>query len=446
MTMMLAAVDDRLAAAVVSCGNTENFACADFNPPGSTDDAEQDFIGAGPLGFDRWDLLYPLAPKPLKVLASARDSFGTYSPRYLESGREEFGKLQRIYKLLGHEDRIAWVETPLPHGLAYGLRLHVYDWFERWLRGSDKRIETEPEVAPEKEEALRVGPSGNVFRDFGAKKPQTLAIEALGTGTVRRGGAGELIKVGELRRSVRSIARIPAEHGIAEGIEIESAPGVFLPAWRFTPPRSDRTLIILEPRGRNARWREGELYPELARGGITVVAADLRGLGDLTGEVGRGNPFYTQPHASEEDFAWASLMLGEPLLAQRVNDIVALLRAHRGQRVILAAAGHVTVPALWAASIEPGADTLFLSGGLTTYRSIVETEEYRHTLANFLPGVLKHTDLPQIAGALKLNKFVIAGAVDAAGKPADPALVQRLYPKATVRPGLDWTANFIASL
>ena len=57
--MLLAAVDDRLSCAVVSSGNTENFACADFIPPGSTDDAEQNFIGSGPLGFDRWDLLYP---------------------------------------------------------------------------------------------------------------------------------------------------------------------------------------------------------------------------------------------------------------------------------------------------------------------------------------------------------------------------------------------------
>ena len=67
LTMLLAAVDDRLAAATVSMGNTENFACANFNPPGSTDDAEQNLVGSGPLGFDRWDLLYPLAPKPLLI-------------------------------------------------------------------------------------------------------------------------------------------------------------------------------------------------------------------------------------------------------------------------------------------------------------------------------------------------------------------------------------------
>src|SRR6266404_4373356 len=121
-TMLLAAVDDRLAAAAVSSGNTENVACANFNPPGATDDAEQDLVGSGPIGFDRWDLLYPLAPKPLQIQVSSRDFFGTYSPTYIESGIEEFGKLQIIYEKLGRAGRLRWRETPLPHGLSYDSR------------------------------------------------------------------------------------------------------------------------------------------------------------------------------------------------------------------------------------------------------------------------------------------------------------------------------------
>jgi dienelactone hydrolase len=93
LTILLACVDPRLRAAVVSSGNTENFACANFNPPGSTDDAEQNFIGSGALGFDRWDLLYPPAPKPLLVLVSAHDFYGTYSPCSLDNGREDYLRL-----------------------------------------------------------------------------------------------------------------------------------------------------------------------------------------------------------------------------------------------------------------------------------------------------------------------------------------------------------------
>ena len=76
LTMILAALDDRLAAAAVSSGNTENFAVTPFLAPGSADDAEQDLIGSGPLAFDRWDMLWPMAPKPLLIEVSAHDSFG----------------------------------------------------------------------------------------------------------------------------------------------------------------------------------------------------------------------------------------------------------------------------------------------------------------------------------------------------------------------------------
>jgi hypothetical protein len=117
---------------------------------GSTDDAEQDLIGSGPLGFDRWDLLYPIAPKPLLVLISAKDAFGTYSPRYVSNGWEEFQKLERIYAALGHKDRLKFADTPLPHGLTYSFRMEIYNWFERWLKPSNRKIDQEPTVEPEK--------------------------------------------------------------------------------------------------------------------------------------------------------------------------------------------------------------------------------------------------------------------------------------------------------
>jgi hypothetical protein len=75
--MLLAAVDDRLATVAVFSGNTENVATANFLPPGSTDDAEQNFVGAGPLGFDRWDLLYPFVPKPMLIPQAGRETVGS---------------------------------------------------------------------------------------------------------------------------------------------------------------------------------------------------------------------------------------------------------------------------------------------------------------------------------------------------------------------------------
>ena len=57
-----------------------------FVPPGTTDDAEQDFVNSGPAGFDRWDLFYPFAPKPMLVWPSDRDFYSTYSSQYIANG------------------------------------------------------------------------------------------------------------------------------------------------------------------------------------------------------------------------------------------------------------------------------------------------------------------------------------------------------------------------
>jgi hypothetical protein len=129
-----------------------------------------------------------------------------------------------------------------------------------------------------------------------------------------------------------------------------------------------------------------------------VCAFDVRGLGDLWPEVGRGNPFYTQSHAEEEPYAWASLMLGRPLLSQRVTDILAIAGAMRGRakRIVLAARGHTAVPALFAAAKTPAIDLVYTAGALPSYSSLLEREDYSQPFANFIPEILEHTDLPEI--------------------------------------------------
>ena len=134
LSMLLAAADDRLAAAAPCMGNIENVAALPFMPPGSTDDAEQDFVDSGPVGFDRWDLLYPIAPKPLLVWPSDRDFYATYSSQYVKNGWEEFQKLKTTYVTLHRAEQLKWADTPLPHSLAHDSRLLIYDWFSRWLK------------------------------------------------------------------------------------------------------------------------------------------------------------------------------------------------------------------------------------------------------------------------------------------------------------------------
>ena len=459
LTMLLACADSRLAAAAVSSGNTENVACADFNPPGSTDDAEQDLIGSGPLGFDRWDLLYPIAPKPLLVQVSAHDFFGTYSPRYLTDGREEYEKLRKCYEVLGRADQLGWESTPLPHSLSYALRMDIYNWFEKWLKKSDRRIEAEPPVAPETDKTLWVGPTGNVGRDFASLRPFDFVkrqAEALSR-TKSQVPWAEAIGLRKPSKEVKieRLARVPSESAAIEAIEVRSGPEVWIPAWLFSsgkPDTSRAALLVLDDRGRNAYAGEDGVYHRLARKGRHVCAADIRGIGDSRPEVGRGNPAYTIPHDSEEDFAWGSLILGDSLLAQRIEDILAAAQAMRnepslGGHLTVAARGRLTVPALFAFAASSSIDSLYLAGGLASYQNLLGTENYHEPLSNFAWNLFRVTDLPQLAKDAAPRRIHLAGAVDAANSLMDTAVLRSIYSAGNIEISAspDWDEKALGS-
>lgn len=452
LTMLLCAVDDRLACAAVSSGNTENFACADFNPPGSTDDAEQNLIDSGPIGFDRWDLLYPMAPKPLLILASERDSFGTYSSNYISSGEEEFANLKRIYSVLGKPDQLEWITTAMPHALTHQLRLYTYRFFQRWLKGMPEaasRAVTEPEVRPEPESNLLAG-----------VKPARVIMAQPTPRPIDRTALATLLHANPpVQPKPVVFSRERGEGCRLETTEVESAPGVFLPAYLFLPEKEPASvsewrpmLILAEPGGRTSQWREGSLCPQLAAAGFAVCAVDVRGVGDLRPEVGRGNQGYALSHAREEAYAWASLILGKPLLGQHVEDLITAARAFKahageGRRLVLAARGAMAVPALCAAALAEEIDTVYLAGGLISWSSLLEVDDYREPFANFLPGVLKRTDLPYIARSVLPRRVIVAGAVDATGKTVDRETAARLYGVAAdVRPQANWDIDVFSRL
>jgi len=444
-TMMLMAVDDRLAAAVVCSGNTENVACADFNPPGSTDDAEQDFIDSGPAGFDRWDTLYGLAPRPLLISVSDKDFFGTYSYNYISNGWEEYQKLKKIYEVLGHPENLAWNDTPLPHGLSYDTRLQVYSWFGRHLKGESEPVRQEPPTQPEPDRILWVAESGNVVRTFGGETPFTMNRRHTPVRSTMPLDA--LLRVDRPAAGIQAavLGRVPSRGLDVEAIEVPSAPHVWLPAWRFLPQGPSKAVVLaVASYGRNNGWQEEGVYQRLARRGYTVCAADVRGTGDLTPEFPRGAAGHARSHQGEEDFAWSGLILGKSLLAQRVTDILALAAATGAS--ILAASGRMTVPALFAAALDPRIQTAYLSGGLVSFRDVVETEQYTAEFANFQPHLLEHTDLPEVAAALAPRRLILAGTLNAAGAVMDSAAVRKLYSGAhiVVRPKPQWDVESLA--
>lgn len=456
LTVLLAAVDNRLACAAPCMGNTENMAAAPFLPPGATDDAEQNIICSGPAGFDRWDLLYPFAPKPLFLLSSDTDFFSTYSPQYIANGWKEFLQLRDVYRRLGHGDRISWSDTPLPHDLSQDVRIQVYNFFQRWMKGGGPAIEREPPTEPEQDSQLWVAESGSVVQSFGGVTPFAL-IRAR---EPKQDPADLFRLIGAERppsgQRARTMARARSYGVTVEALEVRSAKEVFVPTWLIVPdqPAAKRIVVVLDPAGRSANWFNkeiGETVPETAP---VLCLADVRGIGDLTPEFSSGAPDYARLHEQEENYAWSSLIFGRPLVGQRVTDILALLAAlaaeprFAGWEILLAARGKLTVPALISALQVDAVSSVYLAGGLTLFLSVARTEEYTHPLSNFVPGFLLHTDLPILAAKLAPRRLYLAGPVDATDTAVTVESARELYrsPNVTIMPATDWTPAAILAV
>jgi hypothetical protein len=305
----------------------------------------------------------------------------------------------------------------------------VYDWFERHLsRGgrAARAIEEEPPTNPEREETLWCGATGNTVRDFGGQTPHSITrARASSIQTPERAAnLRALLGMETLAAAPKLEIKSTTAYGDCEirAVEVNSAAKVWVPAWLFLPKRAwTRLLLILEPGGRNGRWREDDLYPKLAQSGIAVCAADVRGVGDLEPQFGSGAAGYARGHQKEEDYAWASLILGRSLLGQRTTDIgalaAALAQAYPAAVLAVAARDKMTVPALCAAAFEARISKLYLARHLVSWRNVVESETYTQPLANFVPDVLRYTDLPEIARSIAPRPVLVAGAVDALGKP-----------------------------
>src|SRR5262249_39247947 len=137
---------------------------------------------------------------------------------------------------------------------------------------------------------------------------------------------------------------------------------------------------------------------------------------------------------------------------QRATDLLAVVQGLRSRsdlrsrKLIVAARGTSTIAAQFAAALEPAITQLYLAGGLASYQRIVDSEQYTYPLGNFVPNILRHTDLPDMMAAIAPRRVVLAGPVDAAGRRLPAADARAEYAKAAnvdLRPDSAWNVEAI---
>lgn len=422
-TAYLGAMDDRFAAAAPSCYITSWSRLLTTIGP---QDAEQCIPPSIADGLDHGDFILPFAPKPYLMLSAIRDFFS------ISGARETQAEARGIYRILDAESKVGMVEADDGHGYSKPRRLAAYRFFGKWLKGAED--EGEPDFEVNAEEDLWATPTGQVATSLGGETVFSLNRKradqlADGRGKITAAEVGRIIgyEPASGQPHLRPFGRVVREGYVIEKGTYESEPGVEIPGLLYLPDKpnaSGQAAIFIHGQGKSAAHADVE---SLVKTGIPVLSIDARGFGE-TGPPGDRAADWAR-YFGNYGPAMTALLSGRTLTAMRALDIIrgVDLLSGRATEVIAFAREGGGIPLLHAAVLDPRIKSVAIEGSLVSYRSVIDRRVHRSVFEHVVRGVLKHYDLPELAGLIAPRPVMLAGGVDPMGQPLSWPDFQRQY-------------------
>jgi len=369
--------------------------------------------------LDHCDFLAAMAPKPVIIMAQEKDYFDA------RGSAETYERLKHLYTLLGKPENVQLHTGPDPHGYSQPNREAMYRFFGK-VTGVTAP-EKEPVMKVETDADLQCTPEGQVAR-LGSTSLMSMTRATAEALAAKRGA----VKGDGLIKSVRDVLKLPALPSSAPDYRIlRTAGGRQYPAKGYctyaveTSPEvhvlltrlSDEALTSRLPRGQkqavlyvshrsaDAELREEPLVKELlaAHPDAAFFACDVRGIGESQPDTCGVNQFL-RPYGSHYFYAAYGLMLDQPLLGQRTQDLLRVIQllAEAGHSEIhLAGKGWGALPAALAALLSAGVTQVTLKNALASFHEVAIHEDYQWPYAVMPFGVLQHFDLPDCYRALE---------------------------------------------
>ncbi len=423
-TSYLMALDERIGAAAPSCylnllkRQAEN----------AMGDAEQNIYGQLRWGMEHPDYVMMRAPMPVKILAATRDFFD------INATWVNFRYAKRLYTRLGYSERVDLLENDAEHNYDTSQREAAVRWLARWLTGVDQPI-TEPKLDLLSVEETHCTPQGEVMRLEGARSVYDLNREYLASLVPRRADFLKSADDAALRTRVREVAgisdtvpplevvRLGADE--RDGIRIEKLAlanglGITLPAAYLTRGGAapGAVTLLLHEAGIAAACAPGGPAEGLLAEGRAVLAVDVRGTGESrqTGQTAFGEAV-----GLDWQDSLMAYLLEKPNVAMRAEDVLAaadfVKQLAGGAPVHLVSFGHVGVPALHAAALEPDRfASVRIETCLLSWSNAIELGITHNQLHNAVHAALCWYDLPDLARLAGENTAIVAP-VDAMGRP-----------------------------
>lgn len=425
MTAYLATLEDRIKVAAPSCYLTNWRNLLETIGP---QDAEQNLPPWLADGLDQPDFVLAFAPKPMLMLSAIRDFFP------IAGARQTFREGKRIYGLLGAEDKFQMVEADDGHGYTLPRRLAAYRWMNRWLKSVDAPI-AEPEIEIESEADLYCTDAGQVTIALGGETVWSLNRAEAERVKPKRNAINSSEDLQRLQQEIRTNAQrltaytkpsgkptvrnsgTIARNGYTiEKLVIENEPNIIVPALLFVPdPTASkrRAVLYVHSNGKAAEAKADAEIEALVRGGMIVLAIDLRGLGETREEADRlWNLFGTF------DSAMTALLLGKTLVGLRAQDVVCaidVLAARNDVELESLTAygkGAAGVAVLHAAALDERIKRVTLEEMLVSYDAVSTWKIHHQIFSDIVPGALAAYDLPELAATLAPRKLTLINAVN----------------------------------
>jgi cephalosporin-C deacetylase-like acetyl esterase len=455
MTMYLTALDPRVQVAVAVEANFENMAGPYYDPPGAIADAEQNLVGSLPMNLDRGDMLAAFAPKPLLMSYTVHDQGQTYSPVYEEAIKQNYDELARIYSILGAREKVELFVGQLPHDLDFFQRRAMYGWFNRWLGKTDAGVEEE-DFDDSPETLLNCTSSGQVLTSLGGKSivqlNQERLKELLPPGPFSMQGADPSTARAQVRAQLAKLLVLPSERTPLnqrilssslsrklriDQIQFEPEPGIRITGWFVRPKEEAKRpcVLFLSDGLEDEAVAEPSVLDQILNQGSSIFAVSFRGLGLSTPRPPSGGPVFYRGMYLDERFVWTNLVLGSPVIGQRVWDglrALDFLRARSdvdASQIRILGKGPAGLAALMVTALDESVRSVLVQQTLATYTSVVDSEEYSLPFDWFVPGILQHFDVPDIAAAIYPRPVWVIDALSATGEVLPESAVRESYAK-----------------
>jgi len=429
LTSYLMALDGRIEVAAPSCYLTTYRRLLETIGP---QDGEQTIHAQIAQGMDHADHVLMRAPKPTLMCTATRDFFD------IGGAWQAFRQAKRFYGRMGFAERVDLVETDEPHGFSTQLRVGAVRWMRRWLLKADDAI-AESDCPILKDPEIQCTAEGQVMLLDGARNVYDLnreeetrlaeARQKFWQQTDRPRALDEVRRLTGIRKlnelpemSYDKVGTLARDGYRIDKLALKPEPGICLAALAFVPEKpSGDAVLYLHPASKQADAAPGGPIEKLVREGRTVLAVELRGVGET---LGGGRDYGVKKYLGQ---AWDDMTLAYLLqtsyLAMRAEDVIQCARLlakypAADAKVHLTALGGMVPPALHAAALEPELfASVTLRNGLRSWTDVVRTPLATNQYQNVVHGALRVYDLPDLLATLPKDKLTVSDPWDATEKP-----------------------------